>query len=100
MRERKTYNAKPVMRRKIAISGKVVSSRFRLPKVSIVYTAGKAKTKLMHPKPKEANRACVSEKRASVKMFDFVVIRGQHFVGDEKKGTTYRVVRNNVDTTY
>jgi hypothetical protein len=34
--------------------GKVKSSRLRRPKVSMVQTAGKAKTQLTRPNPKEA----------------------------------------------
>lgn len=42
-----THKAKPVINRKIAIRGKVVSNRLRRPKVSIVHIAGKANTKLI-----------------------------------------------------
>jgi hypothetical protein len=37
--------------------GKVKRRRPRRPKVSIVQTAGQAKTKFTRPKPKEARRA-------------------------------------------
>lgn len=50
---------KPVKRRNKAIRGNVVRRRFRLPKVSIVYTAGIAKSQLMTPNPREADRAAV-----------------------------------------
>lgn len=52
-----TYKANPARRRKMAMSGNVVSRRFRRPKVSIVQTAGKAMTKLRAPNPQEARRA-------------------------------------------
>jgi hypothetical protein len=47
---------KPVKRRERAIKGKVVRRRLRRPKVSIVWMAGRAKTKFMMPKPREAVR--------------------------------------------
>lgn len=53
----------------MAIRGKVVSSKFLRPNVSMVHMAGKAKTKLIAPKPNEASRAWISLKLASVKMF-------------------------------
>ena len=62
-------NAKPIMSRKIAISGKVVSSKFLRPNVSIVFTAGSANTKFTAPNPKLARNAWVLEKFACVKMF-------------------------------
>ena len=56
---------KPVKKRKIDISGKVVRSRFRRPKVSIVYTAGIANSQFIKPKPREAAKAEMGEKCAS-----------------------------------
>ena len=47
----------PVMRRKNAIKGKVVRSKNRRPKVSIVQMAGAEKTKLSVPNPSEATNA-------------------------------------------
>jgi len=55
---------KPVKKRQSDIRGNVVNRRFLLPKVSIVYTAGMAKRKLMMPNPKDAERALISERFA------------------------------------
>ena len=63
-----TQNEKPVKSRKSAMSGKVLRSRLRRPKVSIVYIAGMAKRKFMTPKPREAARADWSEKPEEEKM--------------------------------
>ena len=52
------------------MSGKVVRRRLRLPKVSIVYTAGKAKSQLMRPKPKEARSAWMLSKPDWEKMVE------------------------------
>jgi len=57
-----------VKRRKRAMSGKVVSSRLRRPKRSMVKTAGSAKSQFITPKPKEARRAEVSLKPLSTKI--------------------------------
>ena len=65
---KRTHNANPVMRRKIAIRGNDISKRLRRPKVSMVHTAGNARAKLMAPKPNDDSRACISVKFASVKM--------------------------------
>jgi hypothetical protein len=46
--------ADPVKNRKNDMSGKVVNSKFRRPNVSIVYTAGSAKTQLIIPAPSDA----------------------------------------------
>jgi hypothetical protein len=46
----------PAASRHQAIFGNVVRSRLRRPKVSMVYTAGKAKTKRTSPNPIEASR--------------------------------------------
>jgi len=47
--------------------GKVKSRRERRPKVSMVQKAGKAKSQLTRPKPKEASRAWKSVWPASMK---------------------------------
>jgi len=66
-----TYKANPVIKRKMAIKGKVVSSKLRRPKVSIVQMAGNANTKFTAPKPNEANNVCIDEKLASAKISDY-----------------------------
>lgn len=58
----------PAASRLQAIFGKVKSKSDRLPKVSMVYRAGKAKRKLTRPKPKEARRELNSEMPLSRKM--------------------------------
>jgi hypothetical protein len=60
----KTHKAKPVMSKKRDMRGNVTSKRLRRPNVSIVYTAGRAMTKLRAPKPQEARSAWISEKLA------------------------------------
>jgi hypothetical protein len=51
-------HAKPFVPRRVQnIWGKVKISSVRLPKVSMVQTAGQAKTKLIRPNPKLAHRA-------------------------------------------
>lgn len=49
-------NIDPAQKSIRAIQGKVVRRRLRRPKVSIVQIAGKAKTVLTSPKPKDASR--------------------------------------------
>ena len=51
-----------------AMNGKVAKSRLRLPNVSIVQKAGNAKTKLMTPKPRDADSAGVGWKPARRRM--------------------------------
>lgn len=51
------WNAAPVISKQIAMHGNVVSNSLRRPKVSMVYTAGRAKTKLTMPKPQDPSRA-------------------------------------------
>lgn len=53
-----------------AIFGKVKSSKFRRPKVSIVQMAGKAKTKLTRPNPKEERRVSRVFDPASLNIVD------------------------------
>jgi hypothetical protein len=53
-----------------AMLGNVKRRRARRPKVSIVQMAGKAKRKLMSPKPKEAKRAWKSVKPDFLKMVE------------------------------
>ena len=60
----KTYKAKPVMSKKRDMRGNVTSKRLRRPNVSMVYTAGRAMTKLRAPKPQDAKSAWISEKLA------------------------------------
>jgi hypothetical protein len=48
---------RPVHRRVIARNGKVTNKSLRRPKVSIVKTAGSAKTQFKMPVPMEASRA-------------------------------------------
>ena len=48
---------KPAANKVQAICGKVKSSSARRPQVSMVQTAGQAKTKLTAPKPQEARSA-------------------------------------------
>jgi|SRR5712664_3635584 hypothetical protein len=55
----------PVKNKHRDMRGKVVRSRLRRPKVSMVYTAGMAKRKLITPQPREAPRALISERFAS-----------------------------------
>jgi hypothetical protein len=50
--------------------GKVKRRSPRRPKVSIVQTAGQAKTKLTRPNPKEARRAVMLEAPASEKIVE------------------------------
>jgi hypothetical protein len=50
------------------IRGKVVRRRLRRPKRSIVHMAGRAKRKLIMPKPREAARALISLKPESRKI--------------------------------
>ena len=52
---------KPVHSRNIARRGRVNSSRFRRPHLSIVKSAGMAKTRLRMPVPIEASQADVVE---------------------------------------
>ena len=52
------------------IFGNVKSSKPLLPKVSIVQIAGKAKTKLTRPKPKDARRAVTLSAPALTKIVD------------------------------
>lgn len=52
------------------ISGNVVRSRLRRPKVSIVYMAGMAKSQLVTPVPKDTSRAWLRENPASSKMVE------------------------------
>ena len=65
-----THKAKPVMSKKRDMRGKVTSRRLRRPNVSMVYTAGRAITKLRAPKPQEARSAWISEKFACVNIVD------------------------------
>jgi hypothetical protein len=60
---------KPVKRRNIHMNGNVVRSRLRRPNVSIVYTAGIAKSQLTIPVPRETRRALDLEKLASMKIW-------------------------------
>lgn len=69
-RTRRTYKAKPVRSNIAAMSGKEISNRFLLPNVSIVQTAGAAKTKLTAPKPKDARSAAVWLNPPMTKMFE------------------------------
>ena len=48
----------PVTNKQIAMNGNVHSSKVLRPKVSMVYQAGIAKTKVMAAKPQDASRAC------------------------------------------
>jgi hypothetical protein len=50
--------------------GKVKSRRPRLPKVSIVHTAGHAKMKLMRPNPQEARSAWILFAPARLKIVE------------------------------
>jgi hypothetical protein len=50
------------------MSGKVVSNRFRRPKVSMVYTAGRAKIQLVIPQPSEVIKAVRRLNPASINM--------------------------------
>lgn len=50
------------------LTGKVVRRRFLLPKLSMVQNAGRAKRKLMTPKPREAHSADISLKLAARKI--------------------------------
>jgi hypothetical protein len=59
---------RPVNRRRIDMSGNVISRSGRRPNRSMVKMAGMAKRKLMRPSPNDARRAEVSEKPAAVKM--------------------------------
>ncbi len=59
---------KPTKKRQMDIKGNVIRRRLRRPKVSIVYTAGRAKTQFMIPKPREADRADILENLASMKI--------------------------------
>lgn len=72
-RMRITYNANPVMNKNIDMRGNVHKSKFRRPKVSIVYIAGNAKRKLITPNPKEARRAWIWVNFASTKMFAYIL---------------------------
>lgn len=63
-------NEKPVQKRKMDISGNVVSSRLRRPKVSIVYTAGRAKIQFVIPQPNDTRRASRSPNPADLNMED------------------------------
>jgi hypothetical protein len=58
------------MSKKSDMRGNVVSRRFLRPKVSMVYTAGRAMTKFRAPNPQEASRAWIWVKLASVKIVD------------------------------
>lgn len=59
---------RPAARSDQAMLGKVNSNRARRPNVSIVHNAGKAKRKLISPKPKEAQRACMAVNPEFLKM--------------------------------
>lgn len=61
---------RPAAKRVHAIFGNVKRSSARRPNVSIVQIAGKAKRKLMSPKPKESNRAWKSLKPDFVKIVE------------------------------
>ncbi len=63
-------NEKPVQKRKMDISGNVVRRRLRRPKVSIVYTAGRAKIQFVIPQPSETSRASRRPKPAFRNMED------------------------------
>ena len=63
-----TYNANPVTKRKIDMSGNVVRSNARRPNVSIVKMAGAAKIQLRAPKPRDAASADMVLKPDSSKM--------------------------------
>lgn len=59
---------RPAASRVHIICGKVKRSRERRPKVSMVQKAGKAKSQLTRPKPKEESRAWNSVEPESLKM--------------------------------
>ena len=65
-----THKEKPVRSSIAAMSGKETSNRFLLPNVSIVQTAGAAKTKLTAPKPKDARSAAVWLNPPMTKIFE------------------------------
>jgi hypothetical protein len=58
------------MSKKRDMRGNVTSKRLRRPNVSMVYTAGRAMTKLRAPKPQEARSAWISEKFACLNIVD------------------------------
>ena len=60
----------PAVNRDQAMFGKVNSSSDRLPKVSIVQTAGQANAKLTNPKPQEKSRDDVVPNPAWEKMVE------------------------------
>ena len=59
---------KPVHSKKIERKGKVKSSKFRRPHLSIVNRAGMAKTQFRIPVPMDASRAELVEYPESMKM--------------------------------
>jgi hypothetical protein len=63
-------NIDPAQNSMSAMSGKVVKRRFRLPNVSIVQIAGRAKMVLTSPKPNDARRDCLTVYPAWEKMVD------------------------------
>lgn len=61
---------KPVKNMKADIRGNVVKSKLRRPKVSIVYMAGIAKSQLIIPNPRLADKAEIGKKPPSRKIWE------------------------------
>jgi len=84
----------------MAIKGKVVSSKLRRPKVSIVQMAGNANTKFTAPNPNEANNVCVDEKLASAKISDYRRSSCQIITESRKKDSIPSSMRSHSHHSY